>query len=369
MKTKLSFANPAKQNEKSRLQIFEAIERVVSSGNYILGSEVQDFEIAFAEYIGARNCVGVNSGTDALILSLRALGIGHGDEVITPSHTAVATVAAICTTGAKPVFVDVDLDTFTLIPELAERAINRRTKAIIAVHLYGHPCDMDRLLELVDRVGIHLIEDCSQAHGAEWNGKKVGSFGSVSCFSFYPTKNLGAIGDGGAVLTNNDELAERIRLIREYGWDTNRTSLEISGASRLDEIQAAILKVKLADLKKSIERRNEIAMLYRDGINNSEVILPTTSIHAIHAFHLFVIRTNIREKMIKDFNRLEIFPGIHYRKPVHAQPAYSKYQPMDGDSLVNTNQLAATVLSLPMYPELDESDVIRVIEGINNVQS
>jgi len=369
MKTSLHFANPAKQNEKSRRQIFDAMERVISSGSYILGSEVQEFEIAFAEYVGVRNCVGVNSGTDALILSLRALGIGHGDEVITPSHTAVATVAAICATGAKPVFVDVDLDTFTVITEQAERAISGKTKAIIAVHLYGHPCDMNGLLELVARSGVHLIEDCSQAHGAEWNGKKVGSFGSVSCFSFYPTKNLGAIGDGGAVLTNNDELAERIRLIREYGWDKDRVSLEISGVSRLDEMQAAILRVKLVELKKSIERRNEIAMLYKNEIKNTEIILPTTSIHAHHAFHLFVIRTKNREKIIDNLNQLKIFPGIHYRRPVHMQPAYLKYQQLEGDPLVNTNELAETVLSLPMYPELDSSDINRVIEGINNVQS
>ena len=369
MRTKLVFSNPAKQNEKVRPEILEAIERVLSSGNYILGSEVQEFEMAFAEYVGTRNCVGVNSGTDALVLSLRGLGIGHGDEVITPSHTAVATVAAICTTGAKPVFVDVDLETYTLIPELAERAVNGKTKAIIAVHLYGHPCDMDSLLELVKRTGIHLIEDCAQAHGAEWNGKKVGSFGSVSCFSFYPTKNLGAIGDGGAILTNNDELAARIRLIREYGWDKNRASLEISGVSRLDELQAAILKVKLAGLNQSNNRRNEIATLYRSGIINPEVILPTIASHAFHAFHLFVVRTNIREKTIKDLNQLGIFPGVHYRKPVHAQSAYLKYQPLDGESLVNTNQLAETVLSLPMYPEMDESEVCRVIEGINSVHS
>ena len=368
MKSKLLFANPSKQNEKNRILILEAMERVISSGDYILGSEVIEFEKEFAKYVGSRNCVGVNSGTDALILSLRALDIGNGDEVITPSHTAVATVAAICATGAKPVFVDVDLGTFTLIPELAERAVTKRTKAIIAVHLYGHPCDMDSLLDLVKRTGIYLLEDCAQAHGAEWNGQKVGSFGTISCFSFYPTKNLGAMGDGGAILTNDDNLAERIRLMREYGWNKNRSALEISGVSRLDEIQAAILRVKLGNLNKSNQRRNEIATLYKNNINTPEVVLPTTSPKAVHVFHLFVIRTNIRAKMIDELNQLEIYPGIHYRLPVHSQPAYLKYQPLDGDLLVNTNQLAGTILSLPMYPELSDGDIHRVIEGIQNVQ-
>jgi dTDP-4-amino-4,6-dideoxygalactose transaminase len=369
MKSKLLFANPSKQNHENSHQILKAIERVMTSAEYILGSEVLEFEKAFAEYIGVQNCVGVNSGTDALILSLRALGIGPGDEVIAPSHTAVATIAAICATGATPVFVDVDLNTFTLMPEKAERAITRSTKAIIAVHIYGHPCDMNSLLSLVKRTGIHLLEDCAQAHGAEWNGKKVGSFGVISCFSFYPTKNLGAIGDGGAILTNDDELAERLRRIRQYGWDRDRTASEISGVSRLDEIQAAILNVKLKKLKKSNDRRIEIAKLYENGIRNPEIILPSTSQEAVHAFHLFVIRTNIREKIINQLNLLEIYPGIHYRKPVHAQPAYLMYQPLKQESLANTNQLADTVLSLPMYPELDDSDVQRVIEGLQNVQS
>lgn len=368
MKSRLLFANPSKQNNENRLLILEAIERVMTAGNYILGSEVLEFEKEFADYVGMENCVGVNSGTDALILSLRALGIGHGDEVITPSHTAVATVAAICATGARPVFIDVELDTFTLIPELVKLSITTRTKAIIAVHLYGHPCDMDKLMDISRRMGLYLLEDCAQAHGAEWNGKKVGSFGIVSCFSFYPTKNLGAIGDGGAILTNDEDLAERIRLMREYGWDKDRSALEMSGVSRLDEIQAAILRVKLRKLKESNQRRNEIATLYKNEINNPEVILPTIIVGAVHAFHLFVIRTNIRAKMITELNQLEIFPGIHYKQPVHAQPAYSKYQPTDVDSLKNTNLIAETVLSLPMYPELDKSEIERVIEGIQNVQ-
>ena len=368
MKSRLLFANPSKQNNENRLLILEAIERVMITGNYILGSEVLEFEKEFADYVGMKNCVGVNSGTDALILSLRALDIGHGDEVITPSHTAVATVAAICATGARPVFIDVELNTFTIIPELVELSITSKTKAIIAVHLYGHPCDMDKLMDLSRRTGLYLLEDCAQAHGAEWNGKKVGSFGIVSCFSFYPTKNLGAIGDGGAILTNDKDLAERIRLIREYGWDKDRSVLEISGVSRLDEIQAAILRVKLRKLKESNQRRNEIATLYKNDINNPEVILPTIITGAVHSFHLFVIRTNIRAKMITELNQLEIFPGIHYKQPVHSQSAYLKYQPTDVDSLENTNRIAETVLSLPMYPELEESEIERVIEGIQNVQ-
>ena len=234
IKERIYCSAPRKQFQAQSVEINEAISRVLNSESYILGTEVSSFENEFAAYVEIDYCVGVNSGTDALILSLRALGIKSGDEVLTPSHTAVATVAAIVTCGATPVFVDVNPDSYTIDPQLAEAAITSKTKAMIAVHLYGHPCDMDALVELTERSGIYLVEDCAQAHGAKWRGRNVGTFGAVGCFSFYPTKNLGCIGDGGAIVSNDLKLAEKIRSLRQYGWDAERNSIQQSGVSRLD---------------------------------------------------------------------------------------------------------------------------------------
>lgn len=360
-------ADPRRQYFAHRDEIDQAVSRVLSSESYILGGEVRLFEEEFARYINANHCISLNSGTDALLLSLRALGIGRGHEVITPSHTAVATVSAIVTCGATPVFVDIDPVSFTVNPNLVDEAVTRHTRAIIAVHLYGHPCDMDSLQEIATRRGIILVEDCAQAHGAEWHGKKVGTFGSVGCFSFYPTKNLGAIGDGGAVVTNDPTIAERIRSLRQYGWDSNRLSLEPSSVSRLDEVQAAILRVKLRFLEQKNNRRRELAQKYSLGLEDCDLTTPVSVGKCSHVYHLFVVRIPNRELVIRRLNEKEIFPGIHYQSPVHMQPAYSKLPSSHSGMLTVTEGISRTILSLPMFPELEDSEIERVCEEIKSV--
>ena len=366
---KIFCSAPRKQFQAQSVEINEAIAKVLNSESYILGTEVSSFENEFAAYVGTLYCVGVNSGTDALILSLRALGIKSGDEVLTPSHTAVATVAAIITCGATPVFVDVNPDSYTIDPQLAEAAITSKTRAIIAVHLYGHPCDMDALVELTERSGIYLIEDCAQAHGAKWRGRTVGTFGAVGCFSFYPTKNLGCIGDGGAIVSNDLQLAEKIRSLRQYGWDVGRNSIQQSGVSRLDEIQAAILRVKLKKLDDSNTRRRQIAGIYKTLLEGCAVTLPANATFAEHVFHLYVVQIDARDQAVTSMNALQIYPGIHYPVPVHMQPAYRAFDTSRARGLKSTEILASRILSLPMYPELSESEIERIVEGVKNVRS
>jgi dTDP-4-amino-4,6-dideoxygalactose transaminase len=348
-------------------EIMEAVTRVMNSDSYILGSEVSSFEEEFATYVGVAECIGVNSGTDSIILGLKALGITRGDEVITPSHTAVATVAAIMASGATPVFADIDPISFTLNPNSVQEAITPNTKAIIAVHLYGHPCDMDSLAQIASKNGVFLIEDCSQAHGAKWRNRKVGSFGVLACFSFYPTKNLGAIGDGGAVVTNSLDIANSIRRLRQYGWDSQKQAQVQSSVSRLDELQAAILRIKLINLDLANAKRRKIAENYSARLINTNLILPTVGSNAEHVFHLYVAQVENREKIIDKLNKLDIFPGIHYQSPVHLQPAYRSLESSRKTSLRVTESIQSTILSLPMYPELTETDINRVCEGVLNV--
>ena len=360
-------SNPRMQFLAQEHEIMEAVTRVMNSDSYILGSEVSSFEEEFATYVGVAECIGVNSGTDSIILGLKALGITRGDEVITPSHTAVATVAAIMASGATPVFADIDPISFTLNPHSVQEAITPNTKAIIAVHLYGHPCDMDSLAQIASKNGIFLIEDCSQAHGAKWRNRKVGSFGVLACFSFYPTKNLGAIGDGGAVVTNNLDIANSIRRLRQYGWDSQKQAQVQSSVSRLDELQAAILRIKLINLDLANAKRRKIAENYSARLINTNLILPTVGSNAEHVFHLYVAQVENREKIIDKLNKLDIFPGIHYQSPVHLQPAYRSLESSRKTSLRVTESIQSTILSLPMYPELTETDINRVCEGVLNV--
>ena len=360
-------SNPRMQFLAQEHEIMEAVTRVMNSDSYILGSEVSSFEEEFATYVGVAECIGVNSGTDSIILGLKALGITRGDEVITPSHTAVATVAAIMASGATPVFADIDPISFTLNPNSVQEAITPNTKAIIAVHLYGHPCDMDSLAQIASKNGVFLIEDCSQAHGAKWRNRKVGSFGVLACFSFYPTKNLGAIGDGGAVVTNNLDIANSIRRLRQYGWDSQKQAQVQSSVSRLDELQAAILRIKLINLDLANAKRRKIAENYSARLINTNLILPTVGSNAEHVFHLYVAQVENREKIIDKLNKLDIFPGIHYQSPVHLQPAYRSLESSRKTSLRVTESIQSTILSLPMYPELTETDINRVCEGVLNV--
>lgn len=345
-------------------EIDAAIRAVLDGPAYILGETVSRFEQEFAAFCGARHGVGVNNGTDAIHLALRALGIGAGDEVITVSHTAVATVAAIDMAGAAPVLADVDPSTRTVDPKALETLLSPRTKAIIAVHLYGHPADLGALLPLCEQRSLDLIEDCAQAHAAEWKGRRVGSFGRVATFSFYPTKNLGAIGDAGMVLTSDHAVADRLRLLRQYGWRTPQHSELRGWNSRLDPIQAAILSVKLKHLDAQTARRRELAARYGEGLIGLPLTLPTAADDCAHAYHLYVIE--LADQAMRDALRAHlaanaIMAGIHYPEPVHLQPAYAdvRHGPMPV-----SERLARTVLSLPLYPEMTGADADRVIAAV-----
>jgi dTDP-4-amino-4,6-dideoxygalactose transaminase len=353
--------NPRAQYEAHRTAIDDAIKRVSSSGRYILGEEVLGFEREFASYLGVRHAIGVGSGTEALHLALAACGIGEGDEVITVAHTAVATVAAIELSGATPVFVDIEPDYFTLDPNQLENAITSRTKAIIPIHLYGQPADLDAILSVAQQFGLRVIEDCAQAHGAMYRGRRVGSWGDIACFSFYPTKNLGAIGDGGAVVTNNPELAERVRCLREYGWSTERNVSHVRGwNSRLDELQAAILRVKLQHLDNDNNQRRRVAALYDELLAESDLILPRRRADATHVFHLYVVRSDVRDDLLARLRAHDVGAMIHYPVPVHLQPAYAG-RIFGSENLQNTERAAREILSLPIYPQLTDEDVHKVV--------
>jgi dTDP-4-amino-4,6-dideoxygalactose transaminase len=353
-------ANPKAQYLAHKQEIDNAARRVLESGWYILGDEVRSFEEEFAAYLGVTHCIGVGNGTEALHLALVACGIGHGDEVATVSHTAVATVAAIELAGAKPVFVDIDPGTYTMDPGLLKNTITSKTRAVIPVHLYGHPASMEGILAIARENGLFVIEDCAQAHGAIYQGKRVGSFGDMACFSFYPTKNLGALGDGGAVVTSDPDLAERARLIREYGWAERYVSHIPGWNTRLDEIQAAILRVKLKNLDLDNSRRIQLAKRYSEGLYDLEMALPVVHKDAVHVYHLYVIRVKERDALQAYFHSKGIGTAVHYPVPVHLQPAYEKV----ATNLPNSEIAAREVLSLPMYPELAESQVQFVVDSV-----
>ncbi|MCS6802825.1 MAG: DegT/DnrJ/EryC1/StrS family aminotransferase [Chloroflexota bacterium] len=356
-------ANPKAQYLAHRDEIDTAIRLALESGRYILGEQVAAFEAEFAAYLGAAYAVGCGSGTEALRLALGALGIGPGDEVITVSHTAVATVAAIELAGATPVLVDIDPQFYTLDPARLEAAITPRTKAIMPVHLYGQPADMTAIAAVARRYGLRVIEDCAQAHGACWGGRRVGGLGDAACFSFYPTKNLGALGDGGMLVTNDEEIAKEARLLREYGWADRYVSHRAGWNSRLDELQAAILRVKLRYLDADNLRRRAIADRYDRELADLGVALPARRPGAAHVFHLYVIRHPERDRLLEFCRRHGIAPGVHYPVPVHLQPAYRGRLP-GADQLPETERAAREVLSLPMYPELTEDEVASVIATV-----
>uniref|UniRef100_A0A7V3J9J8 DegT/DnrJ/EryC1/StrS family aminotransferase n=1 Tax=candidate division CPR3 bacterium TaxID=2268181 RepID=A0A7V3J9J8_UNCC3 len=356
-------SNPLAQYRSRKSEIDEAIAGVMEKGRYILGEETKAFEEEFASYIGVNYGIGVGSGTEALHIALTALGVGPGDEVITVSHTAVATVAAVELTGARPVLVDIEKDYYTIDPEKISSAITSRTKAIIPVHIYGQPADLDPILTIAREKGIKVIEDCAQAHGARYKGKRVGSFGDAGCFSFYPTKNLGAIGDGGMVVSNDRKLAEKIRLLREYGWAERYVSYFSGWNSRLDEIQAAILRVKLKYLDQDNQRRAEIARLYGEQLAGLPIRLPVVRSDVLHVFHLYVVGTQQRNKLLQYLKSKGVGVLIHYPVPVHQQPAY-KDRLIEQSSLPETEKAAKEVVSLPMYPELTNHDLDVVCTAI-----
>lgn len=345
----------------SLAEIEAAIRSVLDSGEYVLGPSVRSFEAAFAEYIGVPYAVGVASGTDAVHLALRAAGVGAGAEVITVSHTAVATVTAIEMAGAKPVFVDIDEDSFTIDPSQVERAITARTKAMVAVHLYGQPANLNELERIARRYKLDLIEDCAQAHGAVYGGRKAGSYGTAGCFSFYPTKNLGAIGDGGMVVTSREDVYRNVCELRQYGWRRRYISYSKGFNSRLDELQAAILLVKLACLDANNARRTALAERYRAGLAGTSVRTPAAVPGSMSVHHLYIIRSGQRDELKEWLEQRGIGTGIHYPVPVHLQPAYA------GDcalSLPITERIAGEILSIPLYPEMPLVSADRVIDYI-----
>jgi dTDP-4-amino-4,6-dideoxygalactose transaminase len=355
-------------------EIDQAIHRVLESGWYILGHEVTAFEQEFAQYIGVQGAVGTASGTDALHLALRACGIRRGDAVITVSHTAVATVAAIELAGAIPVLVDIEPKTFTMDPNCLEEAIReykgRRQlttqtdlKAIIPVHLYGHPADMPAIMDIASRYDLFVIEDCAQSHGAAIDGRRTGAWGHLSAFSFYPTKNLGALGDGGAVVTNDSELAERARLMREYGWRDRYVSYLPGMNTRLDEIQAAILRGKLRFLDEENLRRQALAKVYEETLSSINLKLPSCSPGARHVYHQYVVRSKHRDSLREFLRERGVGTLIHYPVPIHQQPAYQG-RLRCVSSMLNTERVAREILSLPMYPELTSEQVRQVAEKI-----
>lgn len=349
-------ADPRASYLAHRAEIDQAIARVLAGGRYILGPETQAFEQEFAAYVGVGHGIGVGSGTEALHLALTACGIGAGDEVITVSHTAVATVAAIELSGAAPVLVDIDPATYTLDPERVQEAITPRTKAIIPVHLYGQPADMPAILAIARQRGLRVVEDCAQSHGAGCAGRRTGAWGDAAAFSFYPTKNLGALGDGGMVVTDDPGVAERVRLLRQYGWRDRYVSATPGWNSRLDELQAAILRVKLPHLDADNRKRRGRAAQYAALLRETGLGLPRSREEADHVYHLYVVRSPGRDALRAHLAAAGIGTAIHYPVPVHLQPAYRKLRG-HADSLPESERAASEVLSLPMFPELTESQI------------
>jgi dTDP-4-amino-4,6-dideoxygalactose transaminase len=360
----LPLADPRATLHPVRDDLTRAFEEVLDSGQYILGEHVTGFERDWSSFCGVEHAVGVSSGTDALALALRAVGVGAGDEVLVPAMTAVATWMAVSQIGAVPVGVDIEPRQNAMNPDAARAAVGSRTRALVAVHLYGQPADLDALLDVSKAAGIPLIEDAAQAHGARLGGKAVGSLGAMGAFSFYPTKNLGAVGDAGAVTTHSSALANRVRALREYGWRTRADAEQKGINARLDELQAALLRIMLGRLSDGTERRREIAAAYLAGLADvAELELPVTRIGSEPVWHLFVVRHPRRDALATVLRRAGITTAVHYTPP----PALNSAFRADGwqkGSFPVAEHHAATSLSLPMYPALTDDDVSRVIEAV-----
>lgn len=360
----IEFLNLKRVNAPHEAAIQNAIQRVLASGWYILGEETEAFESEFAAYCGVSHCVGVANGLDALHLILRAYDIGEGDEVIVPSNTFIATWLAVSQSGAKPIPVEPDLTTYNLNPILLEDAISPRTRAIIAVHLYGQPADMDAINDIASRHGLLVIEDAAQAHGAIYKGRRTGCLGHAAGFSFYPGKNLGALGDGGAVTTNDENLAGILRKLRNYGSSV-KYQHDIAGFnSRLDEIQAAILRIKLRYLDRENNNRRMVATQYLENLADSGITLPLVCLDSNPVWHLFVVRTQHREKLQKHLLNKQIGSMVHYPKACHLQAAYAG---ANWPALPIAEHLQAEVLSLPMSPYMSAKDVETVAAAVKSM--
>ena len=349
-----------------RSEVVDAMRRVLDSGWYILGREVQSFEEEFARHFGLGHAVGVGSGTDAIALALRALEIGPGDFVATVSHTAGATAAAIEMAGATPVFVDIDPNTYCMDPESLARTLGSSDsiRAVIAVHIYGHPADVPSISALARQFNACVIEDCCQAHGAKLDGRFAGSFGDLAAFSFYPTKNLGALGDGGMVVTQDPDRARRLRMLREYGWEKRYISERAGVNSRLDELQAAILRVRLPYLDAANVRRAGIASIFDEGLKDTGLTLPKCASNVTHVYHQYAVRHPDRDDFMKRLRHRGVSTNIHYPVPIHRQPAYSGRCHIDPAGLSVTEAAAAEIVSLPIYPELSDQDVAYIVDAV-----
>lgn len=351
------------QYHSIKLEIDEAISRVLNSSQFVLGSEVAIFEREFATFCDAAECIALNSGTSALHLALLAAGVGPGDEVITVPFTFVASVAAILYAGARPVLVDIDRPSFTMDPALIEGAITSRTKAILPVHLYGQPANMDPILEIARRHGFVVVEDAAQAHGARYKGRPVGTIGDIGCFSFYPTKNLGAYGEGGAVTTNNPEYARTIRMLRDWGQDRKYHHVLRGFNYRMEGLQGAILRVKLRHLKQWTEARRVAAGKYNRSLGDSAIQIPTEMPWAKHVYHVYTVRTEDRNDLQSALLAQGVQTAVHYALPVHLQPAYADLEYSRG-AFPESEKAAEEVLSLPLYPELTNHQIEKVSQAL-----
>lgn len=360
----IPFISFAHTNQMLRAEVLQAFEDFYDAQNYVLGNAVQDFEQSYAALSGTNYCIGVGNGLDALFICLKALGVGAGDEVIIPAHTFIATALAVSHTGATPIFVEPDEQTYTINPEQIEEKITPNTKVILPVHLYGQACEMDKIMALANKYKLYVIEDNAQAHLATYKGKITGSFGNINGTSFYPTKNLGAFGDAGAITTNDENLAQKARLLRNYGSEKRYHNELVGYNSRLDEVQATFLHIKLKYLAVWTRQRQALAAIYQQQLARvGDLILPTTAQDCSHVFHLYVVRTEKRDELQAYLAKQGIGTLIHYPIPPHLQKAYHFLNYPKG-SLPITEKLAATSLSLPLYVGLEESQISYIIEKI-----
>ncbi len=366
-------ANPGASYRALQTEIDAAVGRALKSGWYILGDEGRAFEAEFATWLGAAAVVGCGNGTDAIALALRGLGIGPGSTVVTVSHTAVATVAAVEMAGATPLVIDIDPIYYTMDPDALRQVLENPPpgmppiSAVLPVHLYGQPADLDRILPLCREHQVALIEDCAQAHGARLHGQRVGTFGDAATFSFYPTKNLGALGDGGAVAVAEPQLATRIAALRQYGWHKQYVSDEIGVNSRMDELQAAILRVKLDHLDRHNARRADIARAYDEALRSHPIQPPRRRPDVYHVFHLYVVRTDGRDEIQASLRAKGVATGIHYPVPVHLQPAYADRLAIGPAGLPETEAASRQIMSLPLYPELTDEQVSSVCSALRSL--
>lgn len=358
----IKFLDLYKINERLRKEINGKITQVLDSGWYLLGEETENFEQNFAKYCGVKHCIGVANGLESLNLIIRGYGFAQGDEIIVPANTYIASILSISENGCTPILVEPDINTYNINPDLIEKKITSKTKAIMVVHLYGQAVQMDKIWTLAKKYNLKIIEDSAQAHGAKYQNQRVGSLGDASGFSFYPGKNLGCVGDGGCVTTNDDELAQKIKALRNYGSHKKYHNVFIGMNSRLDEIQAGILDIKLKFLDEDNQKRKEIAKYYRKNIKNSSIILPNVYAEDAHVWHLFVVRTKQRDNFQKYLLDNEIQTIIHYPIPPHKQECYKLWNNL---SYPITEEIHKSVLSLPISPVMSDDEVKKVVEVIN----